>query len=165
MESIHKRIKRLRDAKGFTQTDLATASGVKYQSVQDWEREGGTAPSRKRQPIVAKFLGVSTHELLTGEAKVSPEDQLPAVEALLLEHFRGLAEEQKRELLRELRALARANQISQRGLDLKSIGVAADKSVEDAYGSVPGPKPRSHPVLRKGRARRGMGHSGDPDVE
>lgn len=75
MDSIHQRIKRLRVAKGLSQEGLAEILGVKYQSVQEWERENGTAPSRKRQADVAEALGVKIEELLLGTARAG-ENQL-----------------------------------------------------------------------------------------
>jgi len=38
-----------------------------WQTVQQWEREGGTAPKRKRMEVVAELFGMSVAELL-GEA-------------------------------------------------------------------------------------------------
>lgn len=81
LDSIHQRIKRLRTSKGLSQEGLAELLGVKYQSVQEWERENGTAPSRKRQEDVAKALGVSIEELLLGTAGKNP----PSVSARALD--------------------------------------------------------------------------------
>ena len=66
MESIHYRIKRLRAAKNMTLEELAARVGVSYQTVQQWEREDGTAPKRARQEAVADALGVSVAYLVTG---------------------------------------------------------------------------------------------------
>lgn len=48
----------------MTETQFADAIGVSRGSVQQWEKEGGTAPSRKRQPLVARLLGISVAELM-----------------------------------------------------------------------------------------------------
>lgn len=72
MESIHQRIERLRKAARMTQEALAKALGVTYQSVQQWEKEGGTAPSRKRLNQVAEVLGTTAAYLLHG---TSPENK------------------------------------------------------------------------------------------
>lgn len=67
VETIHQRIKKLREDKGLSQETLGRAAGVTYQSVQEWEREDGTAPSRKRLKAVATALGVTEQYLLSGE--------------------------------------------------------------------------------------------------
>lgn len=41
--------------------------GVSRGSVQQWEK-GATAPNRKRQPVVARVLGISVAELMAGES-------------------------------------------------------------------------------------------------
>jgi transcriptional regulator with XRE-family HTH domain len=65
MSSIHHRIKQLREAKGLTLEAMAELVGVSWQSVQQWERENGTAPSRKRQKKAAEVLGVTVSELIS----------------------------------------------------------------------------------------------------
>jgi transcriptional regulator with XRE-family HTH domain len=101
MESIHQRIKRLREAKGLSQEALAKLAGVKYQSVQEWERENGTAPSRKRQAKVAVALGVSVPELMTGGAAVPIEEAArDAREEILLHLYRGLIPLQQARLIK-----------------------------------------------------------------
>lgn len=67
VETIHQRIKKLREGKGLSQEALGKAAGVTYQSVQEWERDKGTAPSRKRLAAVATALGVTEQYLLSGE--------------------------------------------------------------------------------------------------
>ena len=67
MEGLHIRIKRLREAAGLSPYDFAERVGVTYQSVQQWEMEGGTSPQRKRLPRVAEVLGVTLAELVAGD--------------------------------------------------------------------------------------------------
>jgi transcriptional regulator with XRE-family HTH domain len=81
---------------------LADLCGVSWQTVQQWEKEGGTAPKRDRIEAVAKALGVTTEWLQTGQdlgnpqpaaekAASEPQMQLhyiTAEEAALLELFR-----------------------------------------------------------------------------
>lgn len=74
VETIHQRIKRLREDKKLSQEALGKAAGVTYQSVQEWEQADGTAPSRKRLKAVATALGVSEQFLLSGEQPLV-EDQ------------------------------------------------------------------------------------------
>lgn len=61
-ETIHERIRSLRERRGLTQTDLARACGVDKTSVSKWEH-GTSAPSRKRLDKVARALGVSLRSL------------------------------------------------------------------------------------------------------
>lgn len=76
MEPLHKRIKRLREAKAkklgvdFGIVAFAKAVGVKYQTAQQWERPpeaGGTSPKRTREDDVARALDVTKDVLLFGE--------------------------------------------------------------------------------------------------
>ena len=78
--SIHSRIKAKRLALGLSEQALANMVGVTRASVQQWEREGGTAPKRSTQEKVAKALQISLAELLgadvaphpVGEPQMSP---------------------------------------------------------------------------------------------
>ena len=59
---IGHRIRAWREAKGWTQQQLADAVGVTHAAVYQWELEGGdskTTPSLARLESVAKALGVS----------------------------------------------------------------------------------------------------------
>lgn len=65
--SINKRIKERRLALGLTSHKaLADLVGVTWQTVQQWEKDGGTAPNRSRIDAVAAALGVSAEWLRTG---------------------------------------------------------------------------------------------------
>src|SRR5687768_12626016 len=71
METIHQRIKRLREAKGLTIQDVADACGVRNQSARQWEAEPGgdiepTTPKHYRWAKLAEVLGVTEWELVTG---------------------------------------------------------------------------------------------------
>jgi len=53
--------------------------GVSRGAVQQWEKEGGTAPRRKNQPAVAALLGITVSELMRPDnepsnAPVHPSD-------------------------------------------------------------------------------------------
>jgi transcriptional regulator with XRE-family HTH domain len=75
--SIHSRIKSRRLAMGFTSHKaLADALGVSWQTVQLWEKEGGTAPKRDRLEAVAKVLGVPSTWLLQGGVLVKTDNTL-----------------------------------------------------------------------------------------
>jgi transcriptional regulator with XRE-family HTH domain len=62
--SIHQRIKQGREALGLNQQQFADKLGLSRGTVQQWENEGGTAPSRKHQPQVAALLGLSVAQLM-----------------------------------------------------------------------------------------------------
>lgn len=68
MNSIHDRIKERRTALKLSMEDLAAKVDARsWQTVQQWEKQGGTAPSRKRLPLVAKALDVSVNWLISGD--------------------------------------------------------------------------------------------------
>lgn len=78
MEPLHKRIKRLREAKGkklgidYGIVAFAKDVGVEYQTAQQWERpkeKRGTSPKRAREDAVAAALGVTKDVLLFGETE------------------------------------------------------------------------------------------------
>lgn len=66
--SIHQKIREGRAKLGMTEQQFGDAVGVSRGAVQQWEKEGGTAPTRKNQPAVAKLLGIPVAELMGGDA-------------------------------------------------------------------------------------------------
>lgn len=54
----------------MSEQQFADAIGVSRGAVQQWEKLGGTAPKRTNQPQVAKVLGVSVAELVSGGSNV-----------------------------------------------------------------------------------------------
>lgn len=46
---------------------LASRVGVSWQTVQLWEKEGGTAPNRNRMPAVAAALETTPEWLINGD--------------------------------------------------------------------------------------------------
>lgn len=68
--SIHKKIRDGRKRLEMTEQQFADAIGVSRGSVQQWEKEGGTAPTRKNQPKVAQLLGLSVAELMDDQSTV-----------------------------------------------------------------------------------------------
>lgn len=136
MESIHHRIRRLREAKRLTQQELARLVGVKFQSVQQWEREtGGTAPTRKRQEAVASVLGVSVQELMTGLPQpLETRQNTPRYEAdprasKLAAEFYWLTDDQKAELLKQVSSMAETNKAFLKQMSGK-LAPISDKDVE-----------------------------------
>jgi len=113
MESIHKRIKRLRLGKGLSLEAFAKLVDVKWQSAQQWEKEddkGGTAPSRKRHKKVAEILGVAEDVLVLGEAKPGTLEHLAndakgQLFKQMFEHFMQLKDEYQHRIEAEINFL------------------------------------------------------------
>lgn len=63
-------IKNFRESRGMTHQQFGDAVGVSRGAVQQWEL-GTTAPTRKNQPVVAAFMGISVAELMTEHATVN----------------------------------------------------------------------------------------------
>lgn len=68
--SIHQKIRDGRLRLKMNEQQFGDAVGVSRGSVQQWEKEGGTAPSRKHQPAVARLIGISVADLM-GESDAS----------------------------------------------------------------------------------------------
>lgn len=68
--SYSEKIKQFREAKGLTHEQFANAVGVSRGAVQQWER-GITAPTRKNQPAVAAYMGITIAELMAETATVA----------------------------------------------------------------------------------------------
>ena len=67
METIHTRIKKRREELGLSMKDLALIVGVSsWQTIQQWEKENGTAPKRARLLAVAHALKVAPGYLAYG---------------------------------------------------------------------------------------------------
>lgn len=81
--SIHTRIKQRRIDCGFSSHEaFAKAVGVSWQTVQQWEKEGGTAPNRGRMEKVAKALETTPEWLLYGtDGATGAESGAPAKRA------------------------------------------------------------------------------------
>lgn len=78
--SIHQIIRSGRERLKMTEQQFADALDVSRGTIQQWEKEGGTAPNRKRQPAVARLLGISISELL-GEISQNSTSIQPAATA------------------------------------------------------------------------------------
>ena len=77
--TLGKRIGQLRRAKGITQEALAEKLGVTPQAVSKWENDG-SCPDIALIPELAKILGISTDELLTGKKPETAMRLLPPEE-------------------------------------------------------------------------------------
>lgn len=69
--SIHKLIREARARMGLTEEAFGKLLQVSRGTIQQWEKEGGTAPNRKRQPAVAELLGITVAELMSGGVSTS----------------------------------------------------------------------------------------------
>jgi phage repressor protein C with HTH and peptisase S24 domain len=72
--TIHKLIRDGRLRLGLTEQQFADLVGVSRGAVQQWERDGGTAPRRANQPAVAQALGITIAELMSAGAEPQPVD-------------------------------------------------------------------------------------------
>ena len=76
--SIHATIRSHRLRLGMTEQQLADLVGVTRAAVQQWEREGGTAPRRSKQDDVAAALGITLAELIGAAPAPAPSNIAPA---------------------------------------------------------------------------------------
>lgn len=81
--SINKLIKQGRERLGLTEEAFGKLFDVSRGTVQQWEKEGGTAPNRKRQPLVAKALGLTVAQLMSGNADTVDGPEIGGVVPLL----------------------------------------------------------------------------------
>ncbi len=89
--SIHSAIKALRERAHLSQEELgkrvALLEGLPKPltrpAVGQWEKDGGTAPKRKRLDYVAQVLGTTTERLLAGNPEPLGAEPDPARQRLL----------------------------------------------------------------------------------
>jgi transcriptional regulator with XRE-family HTH domain len=122
--SIHQRIKQRRLECGLnSHKALAEKIGVAWQTVQLWEKEGGTAPNRSRMAKLAEALGTTPEWLLFGSGDDSPTavssgpgastlQWVSEDEAALLSEYRSKTDSGKNSLLVMARALPSADHVS-----------------------------------------------------
>jgi len=75
MLSMSSRIRRARSAAKLSQTQLATATGVKRSAVAQWERAACTTPSVEHLAQIAVSTGVQFEWLATGRGPARPNGQ------------------------------------------------------------------------------------------
>lgn len=85
--SIHKLIREGREALGLTHEEFGKLCGVSRGAVQQWEKEGGLAPNRSRQPKVAAVLSLTTEELMSGRGRIAPYSPHAMRLAQLFDHL------------------------------------------------------------------------------
>jgi transcriptional regulator with XRE-family HTH domain len=100
--SIGKKIRELRDSKGLSQVDLASAIGVSKGAISQWETGLVKNITGKTLLKLAKALGTTPDVLLQiGELPVS----LPSHEENVLNLYRALSAKHKEIAIRLLKAL------------------------------------------------------------
>ena len=85
-ETIGNRIAKFRKAKSMTQEELANHMGVSSQAVSKWENDA-SCPDISLLPKLAKVLGVTTDELLTGkndQVQMVPEHHRKSLDELTM---------------------------------------------------------------------------------
>ena len=79
LDTLGKRISILRRRKGLTQDELAEKLNITPQAISKWENDQ-TCPDINLLPQLAKILGVSVDELLSGKSETQPDVKLIPVE-------------------------------------------------------------------------------------
>lgn len=138
-------IKRLRHEKGITQENLADFLSVSFQSVSRWER-GESYPDITLLPILSKFFGVSTDELL-GMNEARDEDRIKEYLVLYddtkLKDLPSLCEKMKeaaKEFPDDFRILVRymsiLQEVKMRTLSIEDIAARAYEGVSKEIGRI-----------------------------
>ena len=85
--TLGQRINQFRKQKGITQEAMAEAMGVSPQAVSKWENDA-SCPDIMLLPRLAKLLGTSVDELLSGEQKqevmIVPEEKRKTFDEMVL---------------------------------------------------------------------------------
>jgi transcriptional regulator with XRE-family HTH domain len=79
-ETIGTRIRKVRESRGMSQSDLARLAGVTPAAVWNWETHG-TRPRHDTLASVAKVLGVTVEHLVSGDT--GPIGSLHTVDDIL----------------------------------------------------------------------------------
>ena len=103
--SIREKIRTGRLLLKMTEQQFADSLDVSRGTVQQWEKQGGTAPARKRQSSVAKLLGISVSELMHDSTE-KPAIQDPGITRDLVD-FSGASITHLAQTLRQFDAPAR----------------------------------------------------------
>jgi transcriptional regulator with XRE-family HTH domain len=82
MLSMSSRIRRARAAANFSQTQLASMTGVNRSAVAQWERGDGTSPSVEHLAMIAVSTDVRFEWLATGRGPALPDGKEFALAAI-----------------------------------------------------------------------------------
>ncbi|HTR17401.1 MAG TPA: helix-turn-helix transcriptional regulator [Acetobacteraceae bacterium] len=107
-DTVGSRIRSLRRAKGWTQGQLADATGVSRSAVAQWETDRA-GQIRANLSRIADCLGVSVEVLLTGAPAGAPAELL-GDELAMIRLYRECDGEDRAFLLRTARKLARSQE-------------------------------------------------------
>ena len=77
--SIHSKIKEGRVALGESEETFGKRFGVSRGTVQQWEREGGTAPKRTRMAEVSEALNLTINKLVGDDANIASGPDIRSV--------------------------------------------------------------------------------------
>lgn len=99
------RIAEAREARGWTQEQLAQAIGTTQQTVQRWE-SGQTDPQVSKVEAISKALGITMSFLLGVDSAGNEKDVLSAAEQELVDIMRGITPEGVNQLMIYARGIA-----------------------------------------------------------
>lgn len=100
--TIGERLKEERSRLGLSQTDLGAAGGVGKTTQINYEKGTGTPDARYLAAV--EVLGVDVLYVVTGQRSSLGEQQLSNDDFEILMHIRNLNDEDKRAVMRLLRA-------------------------------------------------------------
>ena len=102
---FYENYERLCKERGEKPYSLAVQLGAKNNAVvAQWKK--GAVPRQPMLEKIAEHFGVSVSELMYGKETAPAEPELSEDEAMLLTAFRSLTDDQRRFVLRQLRAAA-----------------------------------------------------------
>jgi transcriptional regulator with XRE-family HTH domain len=106
LEEVGARIAAARQARGWTQGELAAQVGVSRSAVAQWEtgRAGQVTANLAR---IAAVLDVGVDHLMQGPDKRAPTNAVNAEETAMLRLFRACGSDDRQILLRTARRLAK----------------------------------------------------------
>lgn len=112
-EDLAQLIKRLKDAYGVNESEIARTIGVAPATVNAWvnrKRGTGRGPNPdKLRALAASYPRFTEAEIFAAAGRKAPGPLNPDAESRLLDLFRGLTEEQQRMKLIELQAINESN--------------------------------------------------------
>ncbi len=132
METLGKRIGRLRRGRQMTQEELAAKLGVSAQAVSKWENDQ-SSPDIGLLTELAALLGTTVDGLLTGKepepvVKLVPQEQRKSVERMML---RIEVDSAQRDKVRVNLPMALVQAAMDMGLEMKDVaGSGALKSID-----------------------------------
>ena len=121
---------------GLSEQQFAQAVGVTRGAVQQWEKPNGTAPRRSTQPLVAKVLGISVAELMTGSNVSAGTDmagEVPLVSQVEAGRYTGI-DNFKPKKTKSLELVRTTVEIKRHTFALRVHG---DSMISDSHDSFP----------------------------